>query len=116
MSSHSLLKVQISTALVQTIGVLSKLLAARLLHLAEKVHGAVGDCLALHQALPRILELRFAQHIFLERGQVILCNDLKGELRGMGLCPSIPMMATYIVLVLAVLSQVERARTQRRTG
>lgn len=66
---HSLLKVQIPAALVQTIRVLGKLLAAGLLHFAEKVHGAAGDRLALLQTLARVLELRFAQHIFLEGDQ-----------------------------------------------
>lgn len=64
---NSLLVVQITAALVQAVGVLSELIVARLLDHAEEVQGASRHGATFGNALPRILQLGFAQHVFLQR-------------------------------------------------
>lgn len=69
---HSLLVVQITAALVQAVGVLSELVVARLFNLAEEFQGASGHGASFGQALSRILQLGFAQHVLLKRNFNVL--------------------------------------------
>lgn len=57
----ALFELKVGTTLVQTVGVLGKLLVARLLHQPEKVQGAIGDRLAFGQTLARIVQLLATQ-------------------------------------------------------
>lgn len=60
------LVLEVGTALVQAVGILSKLFVARLLHHSEEVHRTVGDRLAFSQTFSRIVQLLATQQEFLQ--------------------------------------------------
>lgn len=73
---YSLTEWHLAAALVQTSGILHKLLIATFFYLAKKIQGTICNCFTFIDASPRIVQFRATKYKLLNSIQVVLVTKI----------------------------------------